>query len=335
MKNSQKAPLGQMIFKGAFIFNPVLVQLVGICPIVAAAASVSSALLLSAAFAVDMIVTCVIASAAMKDFPRYLRVALYLLFGLAIVCPMMYLLEETMQLSLPLGTSIYLPLMAINSVAAVHCEQFSVKNSVRDSFADALSVSIGYGVVFILTGAIREYLGSGTVAAHAVPLPFKLSGMLMPFGGLIVLAYLAVLLKWYISKYYPEYLGETIMKIQNTTFSARRDNAPKPAKVSPQELPVEVKTAIEPEPPAAAEPPASQPPVELEIVTELGAPAPAESPEPVKEEAIEEIEKLGREHEEFVGSSGASFDELLKSLESDIDKISANKQDNAGEDGKE
>lgn len=313
-----------MIFKGAFIFNPVLVQLVGICPIVAAAGSVTSALLLSAAFAADMIVTCVIASAAMKDFPRYLRVALYLLFGLAIVCPMMYVLEEAMQLSLPLGTSIYLPLMAINSVAAVHCEQFSVKNSVRDSFADALAVSIGYSAVFVITGAIREYLGSGTLAGRALPLPFKLSGMLMPFGGLIVLAYLAVLLKWYISRFHPEYLGETIMKIQNTSFSARRDSAPKPAKVSTQELPVEINAAFEPEeqaksiitqqePPAVQEPPAAAPSAE------------------VRDEAIEEIEKLGREHGEFVDSSGASFDDLLKSLEEDIDKISAGNQNNQGE----
>lgn len=307
MRETKKAPIGNMLFKGSLIFNPVLVQLVGICPIVAASTSLFSSVLLSLVFAADMIITCVIASAAMRDFPRFIRVALYLIFGLAVTCPIMYILEEFTDLTLSVSTSIYLPLMAVNSVAAVHCEQFSVKNTVRDSFADALAVSLGYSAVFIVTGTLREYLGSGSIAGHPAPLPHKLPGMLMPFGSLIILGYLAVVLKWYISKLHPQYLEETIMKIQNTSFKLRRvPEAPAPVHKVP--------AAVRPD----------------EAPDEFELPLPEMTDEPAEEsvsaehiEAYEEIERISRESSEFVNDTDRSLDELLASLEDDIDKIAS------------
>ncbi len=312
MKESQNSSIGNMLFKGSLIFNPVLVQIVGICPIVAASTSLFSSVLLSAVFALDMILTCVVASAAMREFPRFIRVALYLLFGLAITCPVMYMLEEFSDFTLSMSTKIYLPLMAINSVAAVHCEQFSVKNTVRDSFADALAVSIGYSAVYIITGTLREYLGNGTIAGYALPQPYKLPGMLMPFGSLIILGYLAMTLKWYISKFQPQYLEETIMKIQNTSFKIKREPEaviPEPVMSAPpavftDDLPEEVGLSL-----TVQEAPNENPPVPTEQI-----------------EAFEEIEDLNRRHSEFVSDTDKSLEELIASLETDIDNISAPKK---------
>lgn len=194
-----------MFVKGALIFNPVLVQLVGLCPVVAASTSLSSSAMLSLALCAELIVTCVIASALFKKIPRWVRVTLYLLIGLCLICPVLWYVETYTLINLSLGMKIYIPLIAINSVTAVHCEQFAVKNNVKLAFYDAAAVSIGGSIICIAVGAIREIFGSGTLAGVAIDLPIIFKGMTMPFGCLILLGFLAAGLKAFVGRKQPEY----------------------------------------------------------------------------------------------------------------------------------
>lgn len=181
--------------KGAILYNPVLVQLVGLCPVIAASTTFNQAAMLSAAMCIELIAISVIASAFLKNLPRWVRVPLYLLTGLAIICPALYYLETYSLNDISLGMKIYLPLTAVNSVVAVHCEQFAVKNSVKLAFYDAAASGIGISVIFLITGAVREVLGRSTFAGVSVNIPVTLKGMALPFGCLILLGFLAAGLK--------------------------------------------------------------------------------------------------------------------------------------------
>lgn len=192
--------------KGAVIFNPVLVQLAGLCPVVAASTSLKSAVTLSAVALAELIVVCVVASAFMKKLPRWVRMPLYLITGLALLCPVLWYIETKTLITLSLSMKIYIPLIAINSVVAVHCEQFAVKNSVKLAFYDAAAVGLGASAIFIAVGALREILGSSSIGGVALNIPVTFRGMLMPFGCLVILGFMAALLKSYVSKRYPEYL---------------------------------------------------------------------------------------------------------------------------------
>ncbi len=198
-----------MLIKGAVIFNPVLIQLVGLCPVVAASTTLSTSVVLSAALCLDLILTCVIASALFKKIPRWVRVALYLIIGLALVCPVLWYIETFTLINLGLGLKIYLPLLAINSVTAVHCEQFAVKNDVKPAFYDACAVGIGGSVVCILVGTVREIFGLGSLAGVKLDLPVTFRGMALPFGCLVLLGFLAAGLKAFIGYKYPNYLEES------------------------------------------------------------------------------------------------------------------------------
>ena len=198
-----------MLVKGAVIFNPVLIQLVGLCPVVAASTTLSTSVVLSAALCVDLIFTCVIASALFKKIPRWVRVALYLIIGLALVCPVLWYIETFTLINLSLGMKIYLPILAINSVTAVHCEQFAVKNDVKPAFYDACAVGIGGSVVCILVGTIREIFGLGSLAGIKLDLPVTFRGMALPFGCLILLGFMAAGLKTFIAYKYPAYLEDS------------------------------------------------------------------------------------------------------------------------------
>lgn len=194
-----------MLVKGALIFNPVLIQLVGLCPVVAASTTLMGSAALSVALCIVLTVTCVTASACFKKFPRWLRVPLYLIIGLALICPLLWYIETKTLIDISLGMKIYIPLVAINSVTAVHCEQFAVKNSVKLAFFDAASVSIGASAVMLIVGAIREIFGSGYLAGVRLDLPVVFKGMSMPFGCLILLGFLAAGLKAFLNY---RYLGE-------------------------------------------------------------------------------------------------------------------------------
>lgn len=197
-----------VFIKGAVIYNPVLIQLVGLCPVVAASTSLESAAMLSAALCLELIVTCVIASALFKKIPRWIRVSLYLIIGTAVVCPILWYTETMSLINLSLGMKIYVPLIAVNSMTAVHCEQFSVKNSVKHSFFDAAAAGIGASIIFILVGAIRELFGAGTIGGIEVNMPVTFKGMALPFGCLIILGFMAAGLKAFVARFYSAYSDE-------------------------------------------------------------------------------------------------------------------------------
>ncbi len=203
-----------MLVKGALIFNPVLIQLVGLCPVVAASTTLMGSAALSVALCIVLTVTCVIASACFKKIPRWVRVPLYLIIGLVLICPVLWYIETKTLIDVSLGMKIYIPLVAINSVTAVHCEQFAVKNSVRLAFFDAASVSIGASAVMLLVGAIREIFGTGYLAGVKLDLPIIFKGMAMPFGCLILLGFLAAGLKAFLGYRYVGEEEEFVEEIQ-------------------------------------------------------------------------------------------------------------------------
>lgn len=228
MKN-ENISFKDMFIKGAVIFNPVLVQLVGLCPAVAASTSLVNAAVLSVVLCADLIITCLLASALMKKVPRWIRVPLYLLIGIAIICPVLWIVETKTLVTLSLGMKIYIPLIAVNSVTAVHCEQFSVKNSVKLAVYDAAAVGIGSSIVLILVGALRELLGASSLGGVALDLPVAFKGMLLPFGSLVILGFAAAALKAFIAEKYPEYLEESGPVVKKTKKAAPK---PQPAEES-------------------------------------------------------------------------------------------------------
>ncbi len=199
---SNKSSTLKTIRNSAIIKNPLLFEAIGLCPVVAIAHSLRLAVFLAIVTAVELIVCEVLASKFLKNVRRYWRVALYTLFGVAIIFPTMYLTNRLFP-DLSANFGVYLPLMAVNSLIALHCERVAVKNDVKTSFIDAASASISYGAVAILTGFLRELLGNGTILGYNLNLPMKLPAFLMPFGGLLLMGFLAAGLKAIINAKYP------------------------------------------------------------------------------------------------------------------------------------
>ena len=249
--NEKDLTFKNIFIKGAVIFNPVLVQFAGLCPVVAASATLKSAVILSAVMFVDLTVVCVIASALLKKIPRWVRIPIYLLLGLAIICPLLYYIENATLTDLSLSMKIYIPLIAVNSITAVHCEQFAVKNSVKAAFYDAATVGLGAAAVFIVCGAVREIFGSGSIAGIPVHIPVTFRGAALPFGCLILLGFLSALLRAFTRKYYPESFDISGRKLKESKPAApEKAAAPKP----------------KPQPQPKSQPAKAEEPVQVDII---------------------------------------------------------------------
>ena len=205
MASNGKSP--GMLLRNAGIFNPILVQAVGLCPVVAMATSVKSAVLLALISAVIITLSEFFASLLLKPVPRWVRIGIYIILGGIIVSPLMILIERT---NAPLFGSlgIYLPIMAVNSLNVLRCERFAVKIPPLSALLDGITASVGYSAVLIISGLIREVLGSGSVFGFKFFDGHTLSGLLLPFGGFIVLGFAGAALRALIAKFWPKYLDK-------------------------------------------------------------------------------------------------------------------------------
>ena len=197
------------------------------------------------------------------------------IIGLVLICPALWYVETQTLAALSMSMKIFIPLIAINSVVAVHCEQFAVKNDVKTAFFSSVAAGIGASVVFIVAGALREIIGLSSLGGIELNLPVAFRGMTLPFGCLILLGFMSAALKTFISKKYPEY------SVTHSSVAA------KPADEKPEKEDV----------------PAQQPEEVSQAVEE-------KIPDPVQVESVEDIKiRTEEEIEEFFKSLGLDFEE--------------------------
>ena len=206
------------IRNSALIQNPVLFEAIGIAPIAAIAVSLKTAIILAVASCLELVIIELFSCLALKKVKSYFRMPVYAALGMLINLPV-FLFFSKFTPNETLNVGIFLPLLAVNSLIALHCERFAVKNKMKDTFVDAISAAAGYAFVLLLVGTAREILGSGTIYSIDLHLPVQLSGLLMPFGGLLLVGFLAAAVKALIAKRYPEEDPEKAFSLQEISES--------------------------------------------------------------------------------------------------------------------
>lgn len=206
------------VMKRAITKNPVLFEAIGIAPVVAMATSLKTAIMLTSITVVQMLITELIACRFLKMLKSRFRVLVYAVLGVLINIPMFSMFEYFAP-NETANVSIFLPIIAVNSLIALHCERFAIRHKLKDTLLDAVSASFGYGLIVMLTGLIREIIGSGTVYGHSLGFEIKFSGLLLPFGGFLVLGYISALFKRIIKNFYPDEHPEAAFNLSEISQS--------------------------------------------------------------------------------------------------------------------
>lgn len=149
---------------GLWTNNPALVQLLGLCPLLAVTGSVVNALGLSIATILVLVFSNFFVS-LIREFvsPTVRLPAFVMIIASLVTCVELLMQAMTYELYQVLG--IFIPLIVTNCAILGRADAFASKNPILPSVIDGLMMGIGFSAVLILLGAMREVLGQGTLFA--------------------------------------------------------------------------------------------------------------------------------------------------------------------------
>ena len=187
---------GKQLKEGLLTENPVLVQLLGMCSTLAITTSISNGL--GMGVSVLIILTCsnIVISLLRKIIPDQIRIAAYIVVIAGFVTMVDLLLQAYFQ-DIAESLGVFIPLIVVNCIILARAESFASKNKVLPSAVDGICQGIGYTLVLLVMSAIRELLGSGTLAGSRIfPAEYGAMMMVLPVGGFLTLGCLIALMQW-------------------------------------------------------------------------------------------------------------------------------------------
>lgn len=154
----------EIIVNGLWTQNPGIVQLLGLCPLLAISSNVVNALSLGLATTLVMAIASGSVSLVRGLIPVAIRIPVFVLIIAALVT-VVDLLIRAYALPLYLVLGVFIPLITTNCIVLARVESFSSKRGTADSVLDAVMMGLGLTLVLIVLGAGRELLGKGTLFA--------------------------------------------------------------------------------------------------------------------------------------------------------------------------
>lgn len=150
--------------KGIFEENPVLIQLVGLCSVLAVTNTTINGFSMGLAVIFVLVCSNVVVSLLRKVIPDTIRIpAFIVVIATFVTIVEMFLNAYVQPIYKALG--IFLPLIVVNCIILARAESFAFDNGVIPSAIDGLGMGLGYTIVVTILGAVRELFGSGTIFA--------------------------------------------------------------------------------------------------------------------------------------------------------------------------
>lgn len=200
--------LRAIAWNGIWKQNTGLVQLLGMCPILAVSSSFVNAVSLGIVTTVIMALSNATSSALRNLIPYEIRIPVYILIIAALVTIMDLAMNAYMH-SLYLVLGIFIPLIVTNCIVLARVEAFAAKNGPLAALVDGAGMGFGLVLVLGVLGGVRELIGTGQVfagiemvipGAHALKLaPEGYPGFLisiLPPGAFITLGFLVAAKNW-------------------------------------------------------------------------------------------------------------------------------------------
>jgi len=190
--------------EGLLTKNPVTVQLLGLCSVLAITTSLFNGIGMGLSVTIITICSNVLISALRRFIPNQVRIAAYI----TIIAGFVTVVDLFLQAFIPAlaeSLGVFIPLIVVNCMVLGRAEAFASKNGVLASAVDGLCQGIGYTVSLCIMCIIRELLGSGTFGGgllnggegiRIIPQPFPAMQMVMPVGGFLTLGFVIAGSQW-------------------------------------------------------------------------------------------------------------------------------------------
>ena len=152
----------QIAWQGLWQNNPALVQLLGLCPLMAVSNSLISGLGMGLATMMVLICSNFVIAITRHYINDTIRIPVFVLLIASLVSCVELLMQAFMP-GLHAKMGIFIALIVTNCIIIGRAEAFASKNPVIHGLFDGLMMGLGFALVLTLLGALRELLGQGTL----------------------------------------------------------------------------------------------------------------------------------------------------------------------------
>ena len=188
----------QDFIRGIWKENPVLIQLLGLCPALAVTNTVVNALAMAGATTFVLLGSSLFVSTLKKLIPHEVRISTYILI-IATFVTIVDMVLEALVPTVHAELGAFIALIVVNCMILGRQEAFASKRPVGRALLDAVGSSVGFTIALVMMGAFREVLGYGSF--FGVPLfgegyePWVV--MISPPGGFFALGFILLFLGWW------------------------------------------------------------------------------------------------------------------------------------------
>ena len=187
--------------------NPVTVQLLGMCSVLAITTTMFNGIGMGLSVLVILTLSNIIISALRKIIPSKIRIACYIV----VIAGFVTIVDLCLQAYLPSlaeSLGLFIPLIVVNCIILGRAEGFASKNGVAASAVDGVFQGLGYTVILVIMCVIREFLGAGTFGAgvlgadgiRILPEGIPALGMILPVGGFLTLAVVIAAMQYMLNR---------------------------------------------------------------------------------------------------------------------------------------
>lgn len=155
----------QNFTKGILKENPVLVLALGMCPTLAVTSSAINGLGMGLAFTFVVTLSNIIISAVRKIVPSIIRIPIFIV----IIATFVTIIDMVMHAFVPdlyKALGIFIPLIVVNCIVLGRAEAYASKNNILSSMIDGLGMGVGFTLILVVIGSIREILGAGSIFGY-------------------------------------------------------------------------------------------------------------------------------------------------------------------------
>ena len=197
---------------GLFFQNPVTVQLLGMCSVMAITTTLFNGLGMGLSVLVILTLSNIIIAALRKIIPNNIRIACFIV----VIAGFVTIVDLCLQAFIPaLSKSV------VNCIILGRAESFAYKNGIGASALDGIFQGLGYTMVLVIMCVVREFLGNGTIMGglleigaegqlvfglgtaagiRILPEGIPALGMILPVGGFLTLACVIAAMQYILNK---------------------------------------------------------------------------------------------------------------------------------------
>ena len=197
--------------------NPITLLILGICSALAVTTSLDTALVMTAAVTCVLAVSGACVSLIRNHLPRSIRIIVQITIIASLVI-IVDIVLKAFAFEMSKRLSVFVGLIVTNCIVLGRAESFAMRNGIGVSVLDGIGNGIGYGLILMTVGALREFFGKGSLFGVQLLLPTAQGGafeplhlMLLPPSAFFIIGVII----WVIRSKKPSQVEQSEYRLQN------------------------------------------------------------------------------------------------------------------------